>query len=141
MLFRTEYDFTLLRGYIDGEGILHQQGVMRFAASLDEIEAIRISMARNSSKYISVILLSRVIRLEEVRCVTPEIVSAFYTADSEDGGCHSHFQERGAESYQCPLVETGKCQGNCAVSSFTQCEKQGTIKRFLQAARVFSWGE
>ncbi len=55
-------------------------------------------MAKNNSKYVSVILLSRVIRLEEVRCVTPEIVSAFYTADSEDGGCHSHFQERGAES-------------------------------------------
>ena len=98
MLFQTEYDFTLLRGYIDGEGIFHQQGVMRLVTSLDEIEAIRTPMAKNNSKYVSVILLSRVIRLEEVRCVTPEIVSAFYTADSEDGGCHSHFQERGAES-------------------------------------------
>ncbi len=77
---------------------MHQQGVMRLVTSLDEIEAIRTPMEKNNSKYVSVILLSRVIRLEEVRCVTPEIVSAFYTADSEDGGCHSHFQERGAES-------------------------------------------
>ena len=98
MLFQTEYDFTLLRGYIDGEGILHQQGVMRLVTSLDEIEAIRTPMAKNNSKYVSVILLSRVIRLEEVRCVTPDLLSSFFEADSEDGGCHSHFKERGAES-------------------------------------------
>ena len=37
MAFQTEYPFTLPKGYVDNEGKLHRQGVMRLATAKDEI--------------------------------------------------------------------------------------------------------
>ena len=36
-MFQTEYEFTLPLGYVDGEGTLHREGVMRLATAADEI--------------------------------------------------------------------------------------------------------
>ena len=36
-MFQTEFPFTLPRGYIDREGNLHKEGVMRLANAADEI--------------------------------------------------------------------------------------------------------
>ena len=36
-VFSTEYEFTLPLGYLDGEGTLHRDGVMRLATAADEI--------------------------------------------------------------------------------------------------------
>ena len=40
-MLQTEYSFTLPCGYIDEQGNLHRQGVMRRATALDEIEPLR----------------------------------------------------------------------------------------------------
>lgn len=37
MAFKTEFPFTLPKGYIDSEGKLHRNGVMRLATAKDEI--------------------------------------------------------------------------------------------------------
>ena len=37
MAFKTEFKFTLPKGYIDSEGTLHREGVMRLATAKDEI--------------------------------------------------------------------------------------------------------
>lgn len=37
MSFKTEYEFTLPKGYIDENGNLHRNGAMRLATAADEI--------------------------------------------------------------------------------------------------------
>jgi hypothetical protein len=37
MELKTEYEFILPRGYVDAEGNLHKEGVMRLANAKDEI--------------------------------------------------------------------------------------------------------
>jgi hypothetical protein len=43
MGLQTEYPFTLPKGYVDDEGGLHRQGVMRLACARDEIEPLRLA--------------------------------------------------------------------------------------------------
>lgn len=82
MLIQTEYEFTLPRGYIDMQGNIHRQGVMRLAAAIDEIEAMREPSVKKDQDYLPVVLLSKVItRLGELDKVTPEIISKLFTAD------------------------------------------------------------
>ena len=38
---RTEYAFTLPRGYVDAAGTVHREGTMRLATARDEIEPLR----------------------------------------------------------------------------------------------------
>ena len=38
---KTEFEFTLPKGYIDAEGNLHCEGTMRFATAMDEIAPLR----------------------------------------------------------------------------------------------------
>jgi hypothetical protein len=33
---QTEFEFTLPRGYVDGDGTLHRKGTMRLATAMDE---------------------------------------------------------------------------------------------------------
>ena len=37
MSFQTEYKFILPKGYIDPDGVVHNEGVMRLATAADEI--------------------------------------------------------------------------------------------------------
>ena len=37
MEFKTEYEFVLPRGYVDADGNVHREGVMRLANAGDEM--------------------------------------------------------------------------------------------------------
>ena len=37
---RTEFPFTLPRGYVDAAGNVHREGAMRLATARDEIDAL-----------------------------------------------------------------------------------------------------
>ena len=37
MTLQTEFKFTLSHGYVDSDGNLHKEGVMRLATAFDEI--------------------------------------------------------------------------------------------------------
>jgi hypothetical protein len=81
-MFQTEYDFTLPFGYVDGEGNLHREGVMRLATAADEILPLKDPRVQSNEAYLTVILLSRVIsRLGSVAQVTPKVVESLYAAD------------------------------------------------------------
>jgi hypothetical protein len=73
---QTEYEFTLPRGYVDPEGNLHRNGVMRLATALDEIVPMKDPRVKSNPAYLTVILLTRVITrlgtLEDVNSVTIE---------------------------------------------------------------------
>jgi hypothetical protein len=79
---RTEFTFTLPRGYVDGQGTVHREGIMRLATARDEIEPLRDAAVRQNEAYLAVLLLARVVtRIGEVTEITPELVETLYAAD------------------------------------------------------------
>lgn len=59
---RTEFDFTLPKGYISDDGVLHRNGVMRLATARDEIEPLRDrSIDGPDDPYLTILVLARVI--------------------------------------------------------------------------------
>ncbi len=84
MSLQTEFTFNLPRGYLDGSGQVHQQGVMRLATALDEIEAMEDARVQANDAYLPVVLLSRVvIRLGDLSeaQVTPQVIERLFSAD------------------------------------------------------------
>ncbi len=82
MTFQTEFEFTLPRGYLDGEGRLHRHGRMRLATALDEIGPMRDPRVRNNQAYLVVILLARVTtKLGELNDVNPGVIEKLFSAD------------------------------------------------------------
>jgi hypothetical protein len=78
----TEFAFTLPRGYLDDEGILHREGVMRLATARDEILPQRDPRVRDNEAYLTVILLSRVVtRLGTITQVTPGTIEGLFASD------------------------------------------------------------
>jgi hypothetical protein len=58
---RTEYPFTLPRGYVDENGVVHRDGVMRLATARDEITTQADQRARQNPAYLTVLLLARTV--------------------------------------------------------------------------------
>lgn len=82
MSLRTEYDFTLPKGYVDGNGTLHKKGTMRLATARDEIEPLRDPRVRENEAYLTVIILARVVTsLGTVDQVTPKTIEELFAAD------------------------------------------------------------
>lgn len=79
---QTEYEFTLPRGYVDPEGNLHRQGVMRLATAMDEIAPMKDPRVRGNQAYLTVVLLSRVItRLGTLEEVSTVVIERLFSAD------------------------------------------------------------
>ena len=51
---RTEYAFVLPRGYVDGTGTVHREGVMRLATARDEIIPQRDPRVRENEAYLTI---------------------------------------------------------------------------------------
>lgn len=84
MAFKTEFEFTLPKGYVDGEGKLHRKGTMRLATAKDEIIPLQDFRVKNNRAYLVIILLSRVIsRLGDLKEseINPGVVEALFSAD------------------------------------------------------------
>lgn len=81
-LIRTEFEFTLPRGYVDEHGTLHRAGSMRLATAADEIEPLRDPRVQANQSYLAVVLLSRVVtRLGDVRPISPAVIERLFSAD------------------------------------------------------------
>jgi hypothetical protein len=79
---RTEFPFSLPRGYVDEQGTVHRDGVMRLATARDEIQPLRDPRVRENEAYLTVILLSRVVtRLGTLAQVNPSIVEGMFASD------------------------------------------------------------
>ena len=82
MTLRTEFPFTLPKGFVDEHGTLHRTGTMRLSCARDEIEPLRDGRVKENESYATVIVLSRVItELGEVSRVTPKIVESLFVSD------------------------------------------------------------
>ncbi len=79
---QTEFEFTLPRGYVDQEGTLHRDGVMRMATAMDEIVPLRDHRVRENQAYLVIVLLSRVItRLGTLSTINTTVIENLFAAD------------------------------------------------------------
>jgi hypothetical protein len=82
MTLQTEFPFTLPRGFVDSEGNLHREGVMRLATAFDEIAPMKDPRVQSNPGYLSIILLSRVVtRLGDLPQVNPKVIEGLFSAD------------------------------------------------------------
>src|SRR6185436_8773523 len=81
-MFKTEFEFTLPCGYLDPNGTLHREGVMRLATAADEILPLRDPRVTDNQAYLAVILLSRVVtKLGSLSSINPKVVEGLFAAD------------------------------------------------------------
>lgn len=81
-MLQTDYPFTLPYGYIDEEGNLHKEGIMRLATTIDEISPLADERVKVNEAFFVVLLLSRVvIQLGSLPAVTPAIIEHMFSRD------------------------------------------------------------
>lgn len=102
MAFKTEYKFTLPRGYVDADGKVHKEGTMRLATARDEILPLQDYRVQANRAYLVIILLSRVVtRIGDVTHVTVDVIENLFSTDlaflqefyrkiNEEGGAPRH---------------------------------------------------
>lgn len=80
---RTEYEFVLPRGYLDGNGNLHKRGVMRLATARDELEPLRDpTITSADDPRLTIVVLARVVRrLGSLELVTSHEIENLFAAD------------------------------------------------------------
>lgn len=80
----TRIEFVLPRGYVDQEGEVQREGIMRLATARDEILPLRDPRVRDNEAYLAVILLARVVeRIGAVDDVTPGVIECLFAGDLE----------------------------------------------------------
>ncbi|RPF28999.1 hypothetical protein [Georgenia muralis] len=81
-MFATEVDFTLPKGYLDADGVLHTDGVMRLATAADEILPLKDPRVQANPAYLTIIVLARVVtRLGSLPDVNTKVVEGLFASD------------------------------------------------------------
>lgn len=81
-MHRTEFPFTLPHGYLDAEGNLHRDGIMRLSTAADEITPLRDPRVQRNSGYLIIILLARVItRLGAIEQLNTKMIEELFSGD------------------------------------------------------------
>lgn len=82
MSLQTEYPFTLPKGYVDGGGAVHRDGLMRLATARDEIEPLRDLRVQDNEAYLTVVILARVItKLGSLPSVNTNVIEGMFASD------------------------------------------------------------
>lgn len=104
-MFQTEYPFTLPRGYVDQDGALHREGVMRLATAMDELAPLKDERVSEQQGYAAFLLLARVITRLGTAKVTPEMMENLYPMDMQylqDLYERINFSDEPSYDCQCP---------------------------------------
>lgn len=81
-MFQKKFEFTLPKGYLDGEGNIHKKGIMRLAKAADEIEPLSDPRVKENAAYATILILSRVItQLGALETISPELLEDLYAVD------------------------------------------------------------
>jgi hypothetical protein len=80
---RTEYEFTLPRGYVDRGGSVHRKGVMRLATARDELEPLRNpTISGPDDPRLTILILARVVtKLGDVEMITANEIEGLFAVD------------------------------------------------------------
>ena len=102
MAFKTQFAFRLPRGFVDDQGQLHRDGVMRLATARDEIVPLQDYRVQSNRAYLVIVLLSRVVTsLGDLKMITVETIENLFSTDlaylqefyrkiNEEGGAPKH---------------------------------------------------
>ena len=102
MAFKTQFPFRLPRGYVDPEGNVHRDGVMRLATARDEIVPLQDYRVQANRAYLVIVLLSRVVvKLGDEDRIAVDIIENLFSTDlaylqefyrkiNEEGGAPKH---------------------------------------------------
>ena len=116
MMLQTEFPFTLPCGYVDQEGNLHREGVMRMATAYDEIAPLRDPRVQTNPGYLVLILLSRVItRLGTLQHINPKVIESLFAADL--AYLQDFYQRINTSGHSRLLVACPHCQGEFEVET------------------------
>ena len=81
-MLQTEFPFTLPMGFLDAQGELQREGVMRLATAADEIAPLRDPRVQANPGYLLVVLLSRVVtRLGAIETINPKVIEGLFAGD------------------------------------------------------------
>ncbi|MFC0545948.1 phage tail assembly protein [Kutzneria chonburiensis] len=79
---RTEYPFTLPRGYVDENGRVHRNGIMRLATARDEITTQADQRSKQNPAYLTVLLLERTVtELGDLSAVDTFVIENLFASD------------------------------------------------------------
>jgi hypothetical protein len=79
---RTEFPFSLPRGYVDSSGTVHRDGVMRLATARDELVPLRDDRVRENSAFLTVVLLARVVtRIGSIEDIHVGVIEDLFASD------------------------------------------------------------
>lgn len=83
MTLQTTYEFTLPRGYVDGEGQLHRTGTMRLATARDELAPLRDPTVQGpDDPRLTILVLARVVQtLGSLPMVTAHEIENLFAVD------------------------------------------------------------
>lgn len=102
MAFKTQFPFRLPKGFVDEEGKVHRDGVMRLATAKDEIVPLQDYRVQGNRAYLVIVLMSRVIvKLGDLDRVSVDVVENLFSTDlaylqefyrkiNEEGGVPKH---------------------------------------------------
>jgi len=102
MAFKTQFPFRLPRGFVDEDGNVHRDGVMRLATARDEILPLQDYRVQSNRAYLVIVLLSRVVsKLGEHQHITVDMIENLFSTDlaylqefyrkiNEEGGAPKH---------------------------------------------------
>jgi hypothetical protein len=80
--FQTEIQFTLPKGYVEEDGTLHRNGVMRLATAADEILPLKDPRVQQNPAYLTIIVLARVItKLGSLADVNTKVIEGLFASD------------------------------------------------------------
>jgi hypothetical protein len=78
----TRYPFVLPRGYVDEQGRVHRDGVMRLATARDELTSQVDPRARQNPAYLGVLLLARTVtQLGSATAVDTLLIENLFASD------------------------------------------------------------
>ncbi len=79
---KTEHRFRLPRGFVESDGTVHRDGVMRLATARDEILPLSDYRVQSNRAYLVIVLLSRVItKLGDLDRITVDVVENLFSTD------------------------------------------------------------
>jgi len=102
MAFKTQFPFKLPRGFVDSDGKVHRDGIMRLATARDEIIPLQDYRVQSNRAYLVIVLLSRVVtKLGELEMVGVDVIENLFSTDlaylqefyrkiNEEGGAPKH---------------------------------------------------
>lgn len=116
MMQQTEFPFVLPQGFIDNEGNLHREGIMRLSTAYDEIAPMRDPRVQTNPGYLVIILLSRVItQLGKVQTITPKLIEGLFSGDLIF--LQDFYQRINQNGHSRLLVTCPHCQGEFQVET------------------------